>query len=87
MSFRFRAEYQKIDWIRAAYFMMAALAVIVFFVCSKICHTSSDSYDKVGLAYRLAKYGTLKDILAEAAPYGMLEPVVLSLGQSVLLIQ
>lgn len=83
VGFRFRAEYQKIDWIRAAYFMMAALAVIVFFVCSKICHTSSDSYDKVGLAYRLAKYGTLKDILAEAAPYGMLEPVVLSLGYMV----
>ena len=43
----------------------------------------SDSYDKIGLAYRLAKYGTLRDILAEAAPYGMLEPVVLSLGYMV----
>ena len=83
VGFRFKAEYKKIDWIRAAYFMMAALAVITFFVCSKICHTSSDSYDKVGLAYRLAKYGTLRDILAEAAPYGMLEPVVLSLGYMV----
>ena len=83
VGFRFRAEYKKIDWIRAVYFMMAAFALIVFFVCSKICHTSSDSYDKVGLAYRLAKYGTLRDILAEAAPYGMLEPVVLSLGYMV----
>lgn len=83
VGIRFRAEYKKIDWIRAAYFMMTAFAVIVFFVCSKICHTSSDSYDKIGLAYRLAKYGTLRDILAEAAPYGMLEPVVLSLGYMV----
>ena len=83
VGIRFRTEYKKIDWIRAAYFMMAALIVIVFFVCSKICHTSSDSYDKIGLAYRLAKYGTLRDILAEAAPYGMLEPVVLSLGYMV----
>ena len=83
VGFRFRTEYKKIDWIRAAYFMMAALAVIVFFVCSKICHTSSDSFDKIGLAYRLAKYGTLRDILAEAAPYGMLEPVILSLGYMV----
>lgn len=83
VGFRFRAEYRRIDWIRAVYFMMAAFAVIVFFVCSKICHTTSDSYDKIGLAYRLAKYGTLRDILAEAAPYGMLEPVVLSLGYMV----
>lgn len=80
LGVRFRNEYKKMDWIRAAYFVLAAFAVTVFLVYSKICHTSSDSYDKMELAYRLAKYGTLRDILAEAAPYGMLEPLVLSLG-------
>lgn len=80
LGFCFRNEYKKTDWIKAAYFVLAAFAVTVFLVYSKICHTSSDSYDKMGLAYRLAKYGTLRDILAEAAPYGMLEPLVLSLG-------
>ena len=78
--YKYRNIYKKMDWQLILNFLLAAFGVIVFLVYAEICFTSHDSIAKCALAYRLAKYGTIRDILAYVTPYGMLEPMIISIG-------
>lgn len=78
--FRKRAIIKSLDWQTFLNFIILAVAVTVFFAYYKVCNTSSDSLMKCAYGYRLARFGTLRGILEEAAPYGMLEPIIMSIG-------
>lgn len=72
--------YRKLNWKLLLNFMLAAIGVITFLVYAEVCHMMGDSIVKCAMAYRLAKFGTLRDMLVYVAPYGMLEPMVMSIG-------
>lgn len=61
-------------------FVLTALCLITLLVYARICSVSMDSYSKVIMGYRLAKFGNLRDVLGGAAPFGMVEPIVTSVG-------
>ena len=46
----------------------------------KMSYASSDSLMKCAYGLRLARFGSLREILGEAAPYGILEPMIMSIG-------
>lgn len=75
-----REAYKKIDWSRLLTFVLAALCLITLLVYARICSVSMDSYAKAILGYRLAKFGSLREVLGGAAPFGMVEPIVTSVG-------
>lgn len=72
--------YKGINWQKIYNLILLALIIIVVFVYAKIYITSFDSIVKCAMGYRLAKFGTLRDILVNVAPYGMLEPIIMSIG-------
>ncbi len=75
-----RKKYRHLDWYKIYNWIMLLIVVIILFVYFKISYCAYDSTVKCAMGYRLAKYGTLQDILAYSAPYGMLEPVIMSIG-------
>lgn len=75
-----RAVIKSLDWQSFLNFIIPAVVVAVFLAYYKVCSTSSDSLMKCAYGYRLAHFGTLRGILEEAAPYGMLEPFIMSIG-------
>lgn len=76
----YRKKYRIMDWNSICNWLMLLVGIIIAFVYLKISYCSYDSLVKCAMGYRLAKYGTLQDILAYSAPYGMLEPVIMSIG-------
>lgn len=72
--------YKKLDWKLLLNFMLASIGVVTFLVYAEVCYMTTDSIVKCIMAYRLAKFGTIQDILVYAVPYGMLEPIVMSIG-------
>lgn len=76
----YRKKYGTINWNIICNWTMLLVGVAVFFVYLKISYCTYDSLVKCAMGYRLAKYGTLQDILAYVAPYGMLEPMIMSIG-------
>lgn len=81
--YRNRNVYRTLDWKLLIDLMLVAIGAITLLVYAEICCMSPDSIMKCVMAYRLAKFGTLRDILAYAMPYGMLEPIVMSIGYMV----
>lgn len=79
-TFRNRKIYRRLDWSAITKYILAALGIILFFGYAEICFTSQDSIVKCTMGYRLAKYGSVLDILDYVAPYGMLEPMIMSIG-------
>lgn len=79
-TFKNRKVYKRLDWSAMTNYILAALGIILFLGYMEICFTSQDSIVKCTMGYRLAKYGSVLDILDYVAPYGMLEPMIMSLG-------
>lgn len=79
-TFKNREVYRRLDWSAITNYILAALGIILFFGYAEICFTSQDSIVKCTMGYRLAKYGSVLDILDYVAPYGMLEPMIMSIG-------
>lgn len=75
-----RDKYKSIDWNTIMNWTMIMMCVISLFVFLKSSYALYDSFVKCAMGYRLAKFGTIQDILACAAPYGMLEPMIMSIG-------
>lgn len=75
-----RQKLKTIDWQAFINFILPAVFAVVFFAYMKICYTSSDSLMKSAYGYRLARFGSLRGILGDAAPYGILEPMIMSIG-------
>ena len=75
-----RSKYREVNWKCFYDFMLLTIMAIVLVVYAKAYFTSYDSSVKCAMGYRLAKFGSLRDILAYAAPYGMLEPMIMSIG-------
>lgn len=78
--YRQREKYRELDWTCLFHFSLASLCVITLFVYARICSVSMDTYSKTAMGYRLAKFGSLREVLSGAAPFGMLEPIVTSVG-------
>lgn len=78
--FRKWNKFKELD--RTACFNFALLAVVttVFFACFKICNVYADSVTRCTYAYRMAIFGSLRDVLENIAPFGMLEPMIMSMG-------
>ncbi len=79
-SFKERNVYQRLGWSVISNYILIALGIIIALTYAEICFTTHDSIVKGCMGYRLAKFGSLNDILYYAAPYGMLEPMVLAVG-------
>lgn len=62
------------------HFILLAIVITCFFACFKICNIYSDSVSRCVYAYRMAIYGSLRDVLEYIAPFGMLEPMIMSMG-------
>lgn len=75
-----REAYKKVDWSLVLTFVLAALCLITLLVYARICSVSMDSYAKTIMGYRLAKFGSLREVFGGAAPFGMVEPIVTSVG-------
>lgn len=75
-----RKELKAVDWQAFFNFILPAVFTAVLFAYLKICSTSADSLMKCAYGYRLARFGSLNEILGEAAPYGILEPMIMSIG-------
>lgn len=73
----------KLNWQLLLNFMLIAVGIIVLLVYSKICFMTSDSIGKCVMGYRLAQFGSIRDILGDVAPYGILEAMVISIGYMV----
>ncbi len=82
-TYKNRNLYKSLEWAELSNYILMAIGVIIVLAYAEICFTTHDSVVKCALGYRLAKYGSLRDILYYAAPYGMLEPMVMSLGYMV----
>lgn len=80
LLYRQRQKLKTIDWQAFVNFILPAVFTIVFFAYMKICYTSSDSLMKCAYGFRLARFGSLREILGDAAPYGILEPMIMSIG-------
>jgi len=80
LLYRERQKLKTIDWRAIVNFLLPAVFVTVFFACMKMCYTGTDSLMKCAYGYRLACFGDLRGILGDAAPYGILEPVIMSIG-------
>ena len=78
--FKRRVILKSLDWQTFLDFIIPAVVVVVFFAYYKVCNTGSDSLMKCAYGYRLARFGTVGDILEGVAPYGMLEPIIMSIG-------
>ena len=78
--FRRRIVLKTLNWTTFLNFILPAMVIIVFLAYYKACYTSSDSLMKCLYGCRLARYGTIRDILGDAAPYGILEPMIQSIG-------
>ena len=76
----YREKYKSINWNLIINWTIMLTCIISIFVYLQSSYTTYDSIVKCAMGYRLAKYGTLQDILAYAAPYGMLEPMIMSIG-------
>lgn len=77
---RKRKNYRNINWERFLDFMLMAIVCIVLLVYAKAYFATHDSVVKCAMGYRLAKFGSVRDILSYAAPYGMLELMIMSIG-------
>ncbi len=75
-----RKELKAVDWQAFFDFILLAVFTVVLFAYLKICYTSADSIMKCVYGHRLARFGSLNEILGEAAPYGILEPMIMSIG-------
>lgn len=82
-TYKKRNTYKRLEWPEISNYILMAIGIIIVFAYAEICYTTHDSIVKCALGYRLAKYGSLYDILDYAAPYGMLEPMIMSLGYMV----
>ncbi len=82
-TYKNRNLYKCLEWSEISNYILMAIGIIIVLVYAEICFTTHDSIVKCALGYRLAKYGSLRDILYYAAPYGMLEPMIMSLGYMV----
>ena len=78
--FRRRTVLKTLNWSSFLNFIFPAMVVAVFFAYYKACYTSSDSLMKCAYGFRLANYGGIREILADVAPYGILEPMIQSIG-------
>lgn len=78
--FRRRTALKTLNWLAFLNFILLAMVVTVFFAYYKACYTSSDSLMKCAYGFRLANYGSIRDILGDVAPYGILEPMIQSIG-------
>lgn len=78
--FRKRSVLREMNWQAFLNFVLAAVTVAVLFAYYKACYTSADSLSKCEYAFRLARFGSVRDILGQVAPYGMLEPIIMSIG-------
>lgn len=78
--FRQWNKFRELDWTAFFHFMLSAVVIIVFFACFKICNVYADSVTRCTYGYRMAIYGTLRDVLEYVAPFGMLEPMIMSMG-------
>lgn len=78
--FRKRTVLRELNWPAVFDFIILAVVVVVFLAYYKACYTSSDSLMKCSYGHRLAYYGSVRDILGEVAPYGILEPMIMSIG-------
>ncbi len=78
--YRKRNRLKAVDWTAFLNFILAAVAVMVFLAYIHVCYTSADSLMKCAYGQRLARYGSMRDILGSVAPYGMLEPMIQSIG-------
>ncbi|MCI8322177.1 MAG: hypothetical protein HFI54_00725 [Lachnospiraceae bacterium] len=61
-------------------FILLAFVVTYFFACFKICNIYSDSATRCTYAYHMAIFGSMRDVLEYIAPFGMLEPTIMSMG-------
>lgn len=77
---RKREALKGIDWQAVFNFVLLSVLVAVFFAYMKMSYASSDSLMKCAYGLRLARFGSLREILGEAAPYGILEPMIMSIG-------
>ena len=77
---RKREALKGIDWQAVFNFVLLSVFVAVFFAYMKMSYASSDSLMKCAYGLRLARFGSLREILGEAAPYGILEPMIMSIG-------
>lgn len=78
--FRQRAVLKALNWSAVLDFILSAMVVMVFLAYYKACYTSADSLMKCAYGFRLANYGSIRDILGEVAPNGILEPMIHSIG-------
>lgn len=75
-----RACFGGLDWSLLLNFVLVSLCVITLLVYAKICSVSMDTYVKTAMGYRLANFGSLREVLPEVAPFGMIEPIMASVG-------
>jgi len=75
-----RASFGRLDRSLLLHFALISLCVITLLIYAKICSVSVDTHVKAYMGYRLAKFGSLREVLPEATPYGMIEPIVASVG-------
>ncbi len=78
--FRKWNKFKELDWTTCFNFALLAVVTTVFFACFKICNVYADSVTRCTYGYRMAIFGGLRDVLENIAPFGMLEPMIMSMG-------
>ncbi len=78
--FRQRNKFKELDRTACFHFILLAVVTTAFFSCFKICNIYADSITRCIYAYRMVIYGSLRDVLEYIAPFGMLEPMIMSMG-------
>ncbi len=78
--FRQWNKLKELDRAICFHFILLAFVVTYFFVCLKVCTMPQDAAVRCIYSYHMAIYGSLRDVLEYIAPYGMLEPMIMSMG-------
>lgn len=78
--FRQRNKLKDIDRAVCFHFALLTIVITYFFACFKICNIYSDSVTRCTYAYHMVIYGSMRDVLEYIAPFGMLEPMIMSMG-------
>lgn len=73
-------KFKELDGTVCFHFALSAVVVTAFFACFKVCNMSADTITRCMYAYRMAIYGSFREVLEGIAPFGMLEPMIMSMG-------